>query len=104
MDGNPNVGAETIRATLARHLELAVRRYREELRGLHQHLSQSTGRVAIDDAVLARAEDYAHRLPTEDAAIPVRTADMAVPAPLVADGRAHRAQRTRRAARLWNAG
>ena len=76
MDGNPNVGADTIRATLARHLELAVRRYREELRGLHQHLSQSTGRVDIDAAVLARAEEYALRLPAEDAAIPARTADM----------------------------
>jgi len=76
MDGNPNVGADTIRATLARHLELAVRRYREELRGLHEHLSQSTNRVAVDDAVLERVREYAERLPEEAAAIPARYADM----------------------------
>ncbi|MDP6540007.1 MAG: phosphoenolpyruvate carboxylase [Planctomycetota bacterium] len=76
MDGNPAVGADTIRATLARHLELVLRRYREELRGLHEHLSQSTRRVEVDGAVLARAADYAARLPEEAAAIPARYADM----------------------------
>jgi len=76
MDGNPNVGAGTIRATLARHLELAVRRYREELRGLHEHLSQSTRRVRVDDAVLERIREYAARLPEPAAAIPARYADM----------------------------
>ena len=76
MDGNPNVGADTIRATLARHLQLALRRYREELRGLHEHLSQSTHRVAVDGAVLERVRDYATRLPEDAAAIPERYADM----------------------------
>ncbi len=76
MDGNPNVGAGTIRATLARHLELALRRYREELRGLHEHLSQSATRVTVDDAVLERLEEYAARLPEEHAAIPAMMRDM----------------------------
>ena len=76
MDGNPNVGASTIRATLGRHLELAVRRYREELRGLHEHLSQSTSRVAVDQAVLDRVQDYSQRFPEEAAAIPARYAGM----------------------------
>ncbi len=76
MDGNPSVGADTIRATLARHLELVLRRYREELRGLHEHLSQSTGRVPVDDAVLERVREYAARLPDEAAAIPARYGDM----------------------------
>jgi len=70
MDGNPNVGADTIRATLARHLDLAVRRYGEELRGLHEHLSQSTSRVGVDEALQRRVQQYAQLLPEEDAAIP----------------------------------
>ena len=76
MDGNPNVGADTIRATLARHLELALRRYREELRRLHEHLSQSTSRVAVDGEVRERVRCYAERMPEEFAAIPGRYADM----------------------------
>jgi len=76
MDGNPSVGADTIRATLARHLELAVRRYREELRSLHEHLSQSSSRVSVDDAVLERAREYEALLPEQAAAIPSRYADM----------------------------
>ena len=39
-----------MRATLARHLELALRRYGDELRGLHEHLSQSRSRVTVDEA------------------------------------------------------
>ncbi len=76
MDGNPNVGADTMRATLARHLELAVRRYRGELRSLHEHLSQSTTRVAVDEALLARVQEYAKRFPSDFEAIPVRFAQM----------------------------
>jgi len=76
MDGNPNVGADTIRATLARHLELAVRRYGEELRALHEHLSQSTSRVAVDEAVLARVREYDALLPEDAARVPARYAEM----------------------------
>jgi len=76
MDGNPNVGADTIRATLARHLELSVRRYREELRGLHEHLSQSTTRVNVDPELSARVEEYAALLREEDAAVPASYARM----------------------------
>ncbi len=76
MDGHPGVGADTIRSTLARHVELALRRYREELRGLHEHLSQSTTRVAVDEAVVERAADYAARFPEAAAAVPVQNTDM----------------------------
>ncbi len=76
MDGNPNVGADTIRATLARHAELALRRYREELRGLHEHLSQSATRVKVDEALLERIRHYARRLPDAFAAVPAQIADM----------------------------
>lgn len=57
MDGNPSVGAATIRASLERHMELALRRYQAELKALHEHLSQSTSRVDVDPAVLARIEE-----------------------------------------------
>ncbi|QDU68133.1 phosphoenolpyruvate carboxylase [Engelhardtia mirabilis] len=70
MDGNPAVGADTIRAALARHLELVLRRYREELKGLHEHLSQSTSRVDVDDALLERVREYEALLPDAAARIP----------------------------------
>ncbi|GJM20506.1 MAG: phosphoenolpyruvate carboxylase [Planctomycetota bacterium] len=76
MDGNPNVGADTIRATLARHLELALRRYGEELRGLHEHLSQCVARVGVDRALLDRVADYDSRFPGEAAQVPNSFRDM----------------------------
>ena len=76
MDGNPNVGADTVRATLARHLALVLRKYREELRGLHEHLSQSATRVAFDGALLERLREYGARFPGELAAVPARYAEM----------------------------
>ncbi len=76
MDGNPNVGADTIRATLSRHLELALRRYREELRGLHEHLSQSTGRVGVEVRLVERIQEYAARMPEDFAAVPRQYVDM----------------------------
>ncbi len=53
MDGNPAVGADTIRATLDRQLEIAVERYRAEATELFGHLSQSRSRVATSDALEA---------------------------------------------------
>ncbi|MEZ6014476.1 MAG: phosphoenolpyruvate carboxylase [Planctomycetota bacterium] len=76
MDGNPNVGADTIRATLARHMQLALRRYTEELRDLHEHLSQSSSRVEVDEAVLARVRDYSEQFAPEFEAVPERYAGM----------------------------
>lgn len=76
MDGNPNIGAHTIRATLARHLELVLRRYREELRGLHEHLSQSSTRVELSAALIERVEAYSLRFPDAAATVPQRYDDM----------------------------
>ncbi len=76
MDGNPNVGAGTLRSTLARHLELSLRRYRDELRDLHEHLSQSTTRVSFDESLLERLREYAQRLPNTFDAIPTRFGEM----------------------------
>ena len=76
MDGNPNVGAGTMRRALARHLEMALRRYAEELRKLHEHLSQSTTRVAVAPAVLQRIADYRARFPEAFAQVPERYGEM----------------------------
>ncbi|MFT5081751.1 MAG: phosphoenolpyruvate carboxylase [Planctomycetota bacterium] len=76
MDGNPNVGADTMRETLARHLELSLRRYGDQLRELHEHLSQSTTRVGFDEPLLARVRDYTARLPNAFDAIPTRFGEM----------------------------
>lgn len=76
MDGNPNVGADTMRRALARHLEMALRRYREELRNLHEHLSHSTTRVEIDPQLLARVADYRVRFAEAFDEVPARYAEM----------------------------
>ena len=76
MDGNPNVGAETIRATLARQLEIVVDRYRAEVAELFGHLSQSASRVGASDALLGLVADYRARFPEAFGAVPERYAEM----------------------------
>ncbi|MEM9381694.1 MAG: phosphoenolpyruvate carboxylase [Planctomycetota bacterium] len=76
MDGNPAVGAETIRATLDRHLEVVVDRYREEVVELFAHLSQSGSRVGASADLVALVERYRHSFPAAYAAVPARYADM----------------------------
>jgi phosphoenolpyruvate carboxylase len=76
MDGNPNVGAETIRATLARHRELIISRYRAEVRRLFDHLSQSTSRVAVSSELLVLINSYRATMPEVAGRIPARYHDM----------------------------
>lgn len=76
MDGNPNVGPDTIKETLNRHLELIARRYREEIRELFSYLSQSLSRVSCDQAVLDRSDYYKEQMPEIFAEIPTRYHDM----------------------------
>jgi phosphoenolpyruvate carboxylase len=54
MDGNPNVDASTVRATLEHHRRLALHRHRLQLRELKEHLTQSPTRVGFDPAIGAR--------------------------------------------------
>ena len=63
MDGNPNVGADTIAATLAGQRALVLAAYRRDLAALGELLSQSLSRVAVSDEVLARIEEYRYLLP-----------------------------------------
>lgn len=76
MDGNPAVGADTIRASLARHAQLVLELYIEEVRELFRRLSQSRSRVGVGAELLARIEVSVAELPEVDAAIPERYADM----------------------------
>ena len=76
MDGNPNVGAETIRATLERQRTLILGLYIDETARLSEELSQSQGRVRVSTAVLERLEQYRALLPAAAARLPRRSADM----------------------------
>jgi phosphoenolpyruvate carboxylase len=76
MDGNPNVDAGTIAAALETQRALILARYRKDLAHLGAALSQSTARVGVDEAVLARIEHYRQRLPKAAARLKARHADM----------------------------
>ena len=74
MDGNPNVGAGTIAATLAAQRQTVLALYRQELRELAGVLSQTPPRVVVSAAVLAQLAAYRQLLPHVD--LPARQADM----------------------------
>ncbi|MBT8135679.1 MAG: phosphoenolpyruvate carboxylase [Gammaproteobacteria bacterium] len=76
MDGNPNVGARTIRESLADQRHQIIARYRAEVLRLARNLSQSVERVAISDEVVDRADQYAEIFPAVAAAIHRRHGDM----------------------------
>ncbi|MDQ3287847.1 MAG: phosphoenolpyruvate carboxylase [Pseudomonadota bacterium] len=76
MDGNPNVGADTIAAALAGQRALVLAAYRRDLAALAQSLSQSLGRVGVSPSVLARIEEYRALLPTAAGRLQPRHADM----------------------------
>ncbi len=65
MDGNPNVTAASIGATLARHRQLVLALYRREIRTLAGELSQSSSEIAVDDALSAQLETYRRLFPAE---------------------------------------
>lgn len=75
MDGNPNVTAETIVASLERHRALILKRYLEELDRLYRRLSQTRGRASFAPAIDQRIADD----PLRDrvlAGLPTRHHDM----------------------------
>ena len=76
MDGNPAVGAETIRATLTRHLDLVLGRYRREVEELFGHLSQSSSRVPASEGVHALIDSYRGLFPDAYKDLPERYLDM----------------------------
>jgi len=76
MDGNPNVGAATIRETVSRHHAQALAIWRDEVRALFGQLSHSLSRVAVEPAVLETIERYKTLMPEAARTIPRRYAGM----------------------------
>lgn len=63
MDGNPNVGADTVLAALEAQRAQVLANYRGDLRRLASVLTQTRNRIGIDDAIDARADEYRALLP-----------------------------------------
>ncbi len=76
MDGNPNVGADTIAATLAGQRSLVLGAYRRDIDRLADLLSQSLDRVSVSTAVIDRVAAYRDLLPDAAAELHPRHADM----------------------------
>ncbi len=76
MDGNPNVGPDTIRATLGRQRHLILGLYLAEIDALAAHLSQSPTRVPVDPAVEERCRHHAELMPELAATISERLRSM----------------------------
>lgn len=76
MDGNPNVTADTVLATLARQRVVVIRRYLPDVRRLGRFLSQSRSETGFSRELLDRLDVYAQRHPEIVKAIPERHRDM----------------------------
>ena len=76
MDGNPNVGADTLREALTRQRELVLGRYHGEALALSRRLSQSGARTGVSDVVRDRIAGYSARFPKALTTIPSRYHDM----------------------------
>jgi len=76
MDGNPNVGADTIIDTLSAQREVVLQAYRRDVLELRTVLTQSTSRIGVDEEIIARLEQYRQLLPRAATKLPVRQSDM----------------------------
>ncbi len=76
MDGNPNVGADTIAETLRAQRAQVLQRYLGECEHLGRLLSQTEDRVEIDPLLRERLDDYRQRFPEAAEAIRPRHRDM----------------------------
>jgi phosphoenolpyruvate carboxylase len=76
MDGNPNVGAETIANSLATQRAHVLEHYIADVDGLARLLSQTDDRVDFEPALLQRLETYREQFPRAAAKIRPRHADM----------------------------
>jgi phosphoenolpyruvate carboxylase len=76
MDGNPNVGADTLAACLSSQRTQVLQRYREETATLARALSQTDDRVGVTPALRALLGAYRARFPDAAARIRPRHADM----------------------------
>jgi phosphoenolpyruvate carboxylase len=76
MDGNPNVGPDTVLDTLTEQRRQVVGNYIGEVRRLNRLLSQSEGRVPVSEALADRIGRYRTIVPEVDEQVPERHADM----------------------------
>ncbi|MFZ7096138.1 phosphoenolpyruvate carboxylase [Luteimonas dalianensis] len=76
MDGNPNVGADTIEAALAAQRAQVLAQYRDELRGLGRVLTQTRDRAGVSSDVEERLAAYRDAMPEAAAALRARQEDM----------------------------
>jgi len=76
MDGNPNVGADTIAASLATQRAHVIEHYIADVSGLARLLSQTEGRIEVDPRVHQRLADYRQRFPGAAKMVRPRHADM----------------------------
>ncbi len=76
MDGNPNVGADTIATSLATQRTQVIDHYLADVSALARLLSQTDGRVAVTPALQQRLADYRGRFPRAAEQIRPRHADM----------------------------
>jgi phosphoenolpyruvate carboxylase len=76
MDGNPNVGADTIAASLATQRTHVIEHYLSDVATLARLLSQTEGRIAVDPRLQQRLDDYRARFPAAAARVRPRHADM----------------------------
>ena len=76
MDGNPNVGADTIAASLATQRAHVIEHYLADVATLARLLSQTDSRVAVAPTLQRRLDDYRERFPRAAERIRPRHADM----------------------------
>jgi len=76
MDGNPNVNAKTIRATLSRQRALVLDLYYNECGALATKLSQSTDRVGVKKELLDKLDEYRGVFQQAYHSVPVRHRNM----------------------------
>ena len=76
MDGNPNVGPDTVLDTLAEQRRQVIINYRREVGRLNRLLSQTEGRIGVTTAIKERIADYRRRMPDVDGQIPARHVEM----------------------------
>src|SRR5210317_1888180 len=76
MDGNPNVNAKTIRATLARQRSLILDLYYRECATIASKLSQSMDSASFGQGMLDKIEEYRGIFPNAYHAVPARHREM----------------------------
>jgi len=76
MDGNPNVNAKTIRATLARQRSLILDLYFNECAAISAKLSQTTERVGFSEPIIAKIDEYRGVFQNAYHAVPARHRNM----------------------------